>query len=176
MDSGKSTLANLIRGDLRATEGTITLNGEETYKFGDDISNYLGVIHQTPYLFHTTIANNLRIGNEAATDEALWQVLARVELKELVENLPEGLLTMVDEAGLRFSGGERHRLALARILLQDTPIVLLDEPTTGLDPITEQQLLETFFEALKDKTVIWITHHLQGVTLMDQVILLKMAN
>ncbi|TXV45931.1 thiol reductant ABC exporter subunit CydC [Enterococcus sp. T0101B.F-10] len=171
--SGKSTLANLIRGDLRATEGTITLNGEETYKFGDDISNYLGVIHQTPYLFHTTIANNLRIGNEAATDEALWQVLARVELKELVENLPEGLLTMVDEAGLRFSGGERQRLALARILLQEVPIILLDEPTVGLDPVTEQALINTFFNELQDKTVIWITHHLQGIEAMDQVIFIE---
>ncbi|MEQ7195985.1 thiol reductant ABC exporter subunit CydC [Enterococcus avium] len=171
--SGKSTLANLIRGDLRATEGAITLNGEETYKFGDDISNYLGVIHQTPYLFHTTIANNLRIGNEAATDEALWQVLARVELKELVENLPEGLLTMVDEAGLRFSGGERQRLALARILLQEVPIILLDEPTVGLDPVTEQALINTFFNELQDKTVIWITHHLQGIEAMDQVIFIE---
>ena len=171
--SGKSTLANLIRGDLRATEGTITLNGEETYKFGDDISNYLGVIHQTPYLFHTTIANNLRIGNEASTDEALWQVLARVELKELVKNLPEGLLTMVDEAGLRFSGGERQRLALARILLQEVPIILLDEPTVGLDPVTEQALINTFFNELQDKTVIWITHHLQGIEAMDQVIFIE---
>lgn len=171
--SGKSTLANLIRGDLRATEGTITLNGEETYKFDDDISNYLGVIHQTPYLFHTTIANNLRIGNEAATDEALWQVLARVELKELVENLPEGLLTMVDEAGLRFSGGERQRLALARILLQEVPIILLDEPTVGLDPVTEQALINTFFNELQDKTIIWITHHLQGIEAMDQVIFIE---
>lgn len=171
--SGKSTLANLIRGDLRATEGTITLYGEETYKFGNDISNYLGVIHQTPYLFHTTIANNLRIGNEAATDEALWQVLARVELKELVKNLPEGLLTMVDEAGLRFSGGERQRLALARILLQEVPIILLDEPTVGLDPVTEQALINTFFNELQDKTVIWITHHLQGIEAMDQVIFIE---
>lgn len=171
--SGKSTLANLIRGDLRATEGAITLNGEETYKFGDDISNYLGVIHQTPYLFHTTIANNLRIGNEAATDEALWQVLARVELKELVENLPEGLLTMVDEAGLRFSGGERQRLALARILLQEVPIILLDEPTVGLDPVTERALINTFFNELQDKTIIWITHHLQGIEAMDQVIFIE---
>lgn len=171
--SGKSTLANLIRGDLRATEGTITLYGEETYKFGDDISNYLGVIHQTPYLFHTTIANNLRIGNEAATDEALWQVLARVELKELVENLPEGLLTMVDEAGLRFSGGERQRLALARILLQEVPIILLDEPTVGLDPVTERALINTFFNELQDKTIIWITHHLQGIEAMDQVIFIE---
>lgn len=171
--SGKSTLANLIRGDLRPTEGAITLNGEETYTFGDDISNYLGVIHQTPYLFHTTIANNLRIGNEAATDEELWQVLERVGLKELVETLPDGLMTMVDEAGLRFSGGERQRLALARILLQEAPIILLDEPTVGLDPVTEQALIHTFFNELKDKTVIWITHHLQGIEAMDQVIFIE---
>ncbi|MGO3602721.1 MAG: thiol reductant ABC exporter subunit CydC [Enterococcus malodoratus] len=171
--SGKSTLANLIRGDLRATEGAITLNGEETYKFGDDISNYLGVIHQTPYLFHTTIANNLRIGRESATEADLWQVLTRVELKELVESLPDGLETMVDEAGLRFSGGERQRLALARILLQEAPIILLDEPTVGLDPVTEQALINTFFHELEDKTVIWITHHLQGIDAMDQVIFIE---
>ncbi|MGP5431164.1 thiol reductant ABC exporter subunit CydC [Enterococcus malodoratus] len=171
--SGKSTLANLIRGDLRATEGAITLNGEETYKFGDDISNYLGVIHQTPYLFHTTIANNLRIGRESATETDLWQVLTRVELRELVESLPDGLETMVDEAGLRFSGGERQRLALARILLQEAPIILLDEPTVGLDPVTEQALINTFFHELEDKTVIWITHHLQGIDAMDQVIFIE---
>lgn len=171
--SGKSTLANLIRGDLRATEGAITLNGEETYKFGDDISNYLGVIHQTPYLFHTTIANNLRIGRESATEADLWQVLTRVELRELVESLPDGLETMVDEAGLRFSGGERQRLALARILLQEAPIILLDEPTVGLDPVTEQALINTFFHELEDKTVIWITHHLQGIDAMDQVIFIE---
>ena len=107
------------------------------------MTEYIGVMHQAPYLFRTTILNNIRIGREASEAE-VWAVLEKVGLKEMVAQLPEGLQTMVDEAGLRFSGGERHRLALARILLQDTPIVLLDEPTTGLDPITEQQLLETF--------------------------------
>lgn len=171
--SGKSTLANLIRGDLRTTKGKITLNGVETYRFQDDISNYLGVIHQTPYLFHTTIINNLRIGRETATEEEVWQVLQRVGLKELVEKLPEGLETMVDEAGLRFSGGERQRMALARILLQEVPIILLDEPTVGLDPVTEQALIDTFFNQLQDKTIIWITHHLQGIDAMDQVIFIE---
>ena len=171
--SGKSTLASLIRGDLLPTGGKLMLNGIQTTRFGDSITNYIGVIHQTPYLFHTSILNNIRIGRQSATEEEVWDVLARVGLKEMVEALPKGLLTMVDEAGLRFSGGERHRLALARILLQDTPVVLLDEPTTGLDPITEQQLLDTFFEALKDKTIIWITHHLQGVHMMDRVIFIE---
>lgn len=171
--SGKSTLATLIRGDLKPTQGTIKLDTTATSEFGDKISEYIGVIHQSPYLFHTTILNNVRLGKESATEEEVWAVLESVGLKEMVMSLPETIYTMVDEAGLRFSGGERHRLSLARILLQDTPIVLLDEPTTGLDPITEQRLLETFFNTLQDKTIIWITHHLQGVQMMDRVIFIE---
>lgn len=171
--SGKSTLATLIRGDLQPTQGSLTLGGIDTYRFGDEITKYIGVIQQTPYLFHTTIFNNVRMANDNATEEEVWQVLARVGLDKLVASLPEGLHTMVDEAGLRFSGGERHRMALARILLQDTPIVLLDEPTVGLDPLTEQALIDTFFSELADRTVIWITHHLQGVDLMDQVLFVE---
>lgn len=171
--SGKSTLATLIRGDLQPTQGSLTLGGIDTYRFGDEITKYIGVIQQTPYLFHTTIFNNVRMANDSVTEEEVWQVLARVGLDKLVASLPEGLHTMVDEAGLRFSGGERHRMALARILLQDTPIVLLDEPTVGLDPLTEQALIDTFFSELADRTVIWITHHLQGVDLMDQVLFVE---
>lgn len=171
--SGKSTLASLIRGDLTPTSGKVQLANLSTEQIGDDISEYIGVIQQTPYLFHTTILNNLRIGNEQATITAVWEVLSRVGLKQLVEELPDGLNTMVDEAGLRFSGGERHRMALARILLKDVPIVLLDEPTVGLDPITEQALIDTFFEQLTDKTMIWITHHLQGIEKMHRVIFIE---
>ena len=80
---------------------------------------------------------------------------------------------MVDEAGLRFSGGERHRLALARILLKDAPIIILDEPTVGLDPITERALVKTFMDVLQDKTLIWITHHLQGVEHVDQIVFIE---
>lgn len=171
--SGKSTLASLLRGDLLPTKGKITLNGESVASFGEEISEWIGVINQSPYLFHTTILNNLRIGNEEASEEEVWEVLKRVGLSEMVQSLPDGLRTMVDEAGLRFSGGERHRMALARILLKKAPIILLDEPTVGLDPITEQAVLETFFNELEDKTIIWITHHLQGISLMDQVIFIE---
>ena len=171
--SGKSTLASLIRGDLKPKSGLLTLGGVPTYQFGDAMSHYISVIQQAPYLFHTTILNNVRMANTNKSEEEVWQVLERVGLKKLVEQLPEGLHTMVDEAGLRFSGGERHRMALARILLQDTPIVLLDEPTVGLDPLTEQALIDTFFSQLQDKTVIWITHHLQGIEIMDRVIFIE---
>lgn len=171
--SGKSTLASLIRGDLKPQNGLLTLGGVPTYQFGDAMSHYISVIQQAPYLFHTTILNNVRMANTNKSEEEVWQVLERVGLKKLVEQLPEGLHTMVDEAGLRFSGGERHRMALARILLQDTPIVLLDEPTVGLDPLTEQALIDTFFSQLQDKTVIWITHHLQGIEIMNRVIFIE---
>lgn len=171
--SGKSTLASLIRGDLKPTNGSIKLNQVPTFEFGDQIADYIGVINQSPYLFSTTIANNIRLGNEAASDEEIWSVLERVGLAEMVHGLPNRLDTKVDEAGLRFSGGERHRLALARLLLKDTPIVLLDEPTVGLDPITEQAVIDTFMNQLQDKTLIWITHHLQGIDRMDQVVFIE---
>lgn len=171
--AGKSTLASLLRGDLLPSQGKITLNGISTYQFGDQIANYFSIINQNPYLFNTTIANNLRLGNEDATDEELWDVLRRVGLSSMVEKLKKGLDTEVQEAGLRFSGGERHRLALARILLKDAPIVLLDEPTVGLDPITEQAVINTFMTELKGKTIIWITHHLQGIDQVDQVVFIE---
>lgn len=171
--SGKSTLTHLLRGDLIPDAGQVTINNIKTSDLNDEIDQYIGVINQVPYLFNTTIANNLRIGDEAASEEKLWDVLERVGLKEMIQRLPKGLDTLVDEAGLRFSGGERHRLSLARILLKDVPIIILDEPTVGLDPITEQGLINTFFNQLDGKTVIWVTHHLQGVDSMDKVIFIE---
>ncbi|MGT2950123.1 thiol reductant ABC exporter subunit CydC [Streptococcus cuniculi] len=171
--SGKSTLATLLRGDLAPSAGRISLGGIPVTSIGEAISSYIGVIQQAPYLFRTSLLNNIRLGNDKASLEQVWQVLERVGLKEMVEKLPQGLDTMVDEAGLRFSGGERHRIALARILLKDTPVVILDEPTVGLDPITEKQVLTTFMEELKGKTVIWITHHLKGIEYADRVIFLE---
>ncbi|MCL6222351.1 thiol reductant ABC exporter subunit CydC [Streptococcus dysgalactiae subsp. equisimilis] len=171
--SGKSTLATLLRGDLLAEEGQILLGGVPVTQLGDQVAEYIGVIQQAPYLFNTTLLNNLRLGNEDASLSQVWEVLDRVGLRKMVEELPDGLNTMVDEAGLRFSGGERHRLALARILLQESPIVILDEPTVGLDPITEKNLLATFMEALEGKTLIWITHHLKGIEHADRVIFLE---
>ena len=171
--SGKSTLATLLRGDLEPTKGTIKLGGINVGRLNDHISDYMGVIQQAPYLFNTSLINNIRLGNEEATEEQVWGVLNKVGLKDMVEALPNRLETMVDEAGLRFSGGERHRLALARVLLQDTPIVLLDEPTVGLDPITEKGLLTTFMDALNGKTLIWITHHLKGIEKVNRIIFIE---
>ena len=171
--SGKSTLLSLLRGDLKPTEGLVTLNGYNTYELNNCISDYVGVIDQSPYLFNTTILNNIRMGNENASIKDIWDVLKKVRLDNLIKSLPNGLSTKVEEAGKRFSGGERQRIALARILLKNPPIILLDEPTVGLDPMTEQSLIDTFFSGLKDHTIIWVTHHLQGIGSVDKVIFIE---
>ncbi len=132
-------------------------------------ASLFGVLDQQPYLFDTTVMNNVRLGNLQATDEDVKSAIAAVGLEPLITSLPQGYDTLVQEAGNRFSGGERQRLSLARILLQDAPIIILDEPTVSLDPITEKHLLDTVFTVLADKTIIWVTHHLAGIKHVDQV-------
>lgn len=167
--TGKSTLLKLILGDETPTTGQVTLNGVPVERLQQQRAQLFGVLDQQPYLFNTTVMNNVRLGNLKATDEDVQRVVKAVELDDLIAHLPDGYNTQVQEAGSRFSGGERQRLSLARILLQDAPIIILDEPTVSLDPITEQHLLDTVFDVLHDKTIIWVTHHLTGIQHVDQV-------
>ncbi|MDQ0230070.1 thiol reductant ABC exporter subunit CydC [Metabacillus malikii] len=170
--AGKSTLIQLLQGTLIPNEGMVTIGGVSPSSFGEHIYDLISVLNQKPYLFATSIENNIRLGNEHASKEEIIEVMQQVGLADYIESLPKRLETQMEETGQRFSGGERQRIALARILLKDTPIVILDEPTIGLDPLTEATLLNTIFTALKNKTVIWITHHLVAMDRMDQVIFL----
>lgn len=171
--SGKSTLALLLRGDVKPDSGFVMLGGKPTTVFGDGISAHIGVVQQNAYLFDRSLRDNLRIGKPDASDDEVWDVLDRVQLGNMARKLPDGLDTIADEAGMRFSGGERHRIALARVLLTDAPIILLDEPTVGLDPETERGVLGTLMEAARDKTLIMITHHLQGIESFDRVLFVE---
>jgi len=171
--AGKTTLLKLILGDEMPQQGAIQIGKTPVAALVEKRAELVAILDQQPYLFDSTVANNLRLGNFSATDTQLWDVLRQVNLKELVANLPQQLQTPMSEMGGRFSGGERQRFALARILLQDTPIVVLDEPTVALDPITERQVLETIFTTLQNKTVIWVTHHLTGIELVDKVIFVE---
>ena len=171
--AGKSTILQLVLGDLKPDAGSIELNGINVRALQDERAQLYSVLNQEPFLFNTTIYENLQMANPKATTDEMMSVLDKVQLGDYIRSLPDGLNTAVQEAGARFSGGQKQRLALARVLLQDTPIVLLDEPTVGLDPLTEQKLLNLVFAVLKDKTVIWITHHLQGMKFIDQVLFFK---
>ncbi|WP_088349801.1 thiol reductant ABC exporter subunit CydC [Bacillus cereus] len=168
--TGKSTLLKLLTGALSPVNGQVVLNGERAHT--NLLSKYISVLNQKPHLFDTTIGNNVRIGKPEATDEEIWKALEKAQLASHVTSLPDGLQTKMHEMGKRFSGGERQRVAFARTLMQETPIIVLDEPTIGLDPKTELSLIETMFSATEEKTVIWITHHLVGIEHVDEVIFL----
>ncbi|MFG0211659.1 thiol reductant ABC exporter subunit CydC [Brevibacillus porteri] len=170
--AGKSTILNLIRGAIQPEAGQVTVNGQPVQS-EEASASLFSVLNQQPYLFDTTVANNIRLGRPDASDEEVRTVTAQVGLDQLIESLPDGYQTRMQETGLRFSGGERQRIALARILLQNKPIVLLDEPTVGLDPLTERDLMATIFRVLHGKTLIWVTHHLSGVEQMDEVIFME---
>lgn len=198
---GKSTLAALIHGDLKPQSGTVELCGtvksygsalrgdspcdKESHNneravapaaLGDSIANAVSVVQQNPYLFNRTLFDNLRMDDSSITRSQAAEALEQVELGTLLKSLPNGLDTMVDEAGLRFSGGERQRIALARALLRNTPIVILDEPTVSLDPITERALMQTVYRVFAGKTLIIITHHLANLQCMDRIVFLENAN
>ena len=171
--AGKSTLASLLRGDLAPSSGTVRIGDANPATRADDITQLIGIIQQDTYLFNATLLGNLRLGDSSITREQAADALIAVGLGDLLSRLPKGLDTMVDEAGWRFSGGERHRIALARVLLRRTPIVILDEPMVGLDPRTEHALLSTIFDVFADRTVIMITHHLLNIDRFDRVLFIE---
>ncbi|MCT3114782.1 thiol reductant ABC exporter subunit CydC [Leuconostoc lactis] len=167
--SGKTTLLRLITGDLTPTTGQVTIGGQPVQALRHQLARLVAVLDQQAYLFDTTILNNVRMGNPGATDDQVKEAIRKAGLQPLIDRLPDKYNTQMQEAGQRFSGGEQQRFALARILLQDAPIVILDEPTVSLDPRTERAVLDQIFKVLHDRAIIWVTHHLTGIDQVDQV-------
>ncbi len=166
--SGKSTLANIMRGILEPDSGTVRISAEGILPLG-----YLG---QTPYLFNRSLRDNLTLGTLAASDGELAEILESVGLASKLSSLENGLDTIVGETGVGFSGGEAHRIALARVLVANAPIVLIDEPFSALDPVTEAGLLETLFDVCADRTLIVITHHLAEIGRFDRVVFVEQGS
>lgn len=167
--SGKTTFAALLRGAIAPGNGAIVVGGIVMPESSDLVS----YIPQTSYIFDSTLRENLAFADPQASDDALLEALASVGLHEKAASLENGLDTHVGETGAGFSGGEAHRISLARALLSRRPIVLLDEPFSAIDPETERMLLDTLFEAFDDKTLIVITHHLMDIERFDRVILMR---
>ncbi|MDC2805675.1 thiol reductant ABC exporter subunit CydC [Leuconostoc suionicum] len=171
--AGKTTLLKLLAGDIQSFLGEVTIDKTPVQNLQRNMSSLVAVLDQQAYLFDTTIMNNVRMGNIHATDEQVQKAIEQAGLQPLINSLPNGYHTQMQEAGTRFSGGERQRFALARIMLQDAPIVVLDEPTVSLDPKTEYEVLSQIFSVLKDRTIIWVTHHLTGIENVDKVYFLE---
>jgi thiol reductant ABC exporter CydC subunit len=169
--AGKSTLAATLVRFLPVEHGTLTIGGVDvTLLRGDDVRRLVGWCVQDAHFFDSTIADNLRVARPDATDGDLEAAVAAVHLDAWLRALPDGLRTRVGVAGTRLSGGEAQRLALARELLADRPIVVLDEPTANVDASAADALVGDLLDAAGDRTVLMITHRTTGLERADQVV------
>ncbi len=151
-------------GEILINEQPIAALSETTLR------QSISVVPQRVHLFSATLRDNLLLAAPRASDDALSAVLRRVGLEKLLEG--DGLNAWLGEGGRQLSGGELRRLAIARALLHDAPLMLLDEPTEGLDATTESQMLELISDVMRDKTVLMVTHRLRGLSRFDQIIVM----
>lgn len=169
--AGKTTLAMLLMRQLDPDQGVVSLQGVDLRQLDQDLlRRHIGLLAQRPVLFRDTLAANLRLAAPDASDEDLEQAIATAGLSEFVAGLEDGLDTWVNEAASNISGGEARRLALARLVLTDCPIVILDEPTTGLDADTARALAATLADWLAGRTAIMITHDPELLPAHDRVV------
>jgi thiol reductant ABC exporter CydD subunit len=167
---GKSTLLGVLLGLLRPERGAIRVGGVELSELDPDAWRArLAWVPQRPYLFHASIADNVRLGRRDASNEEVRAALADAGLADAVANLPAGSETILGEHGAGLSAGERQRLALARAFLRDAPLLLLDEPTAGLDGHTEREIVQSIRRLARGRTVVLVAHRPALVAMADRV-------
>ncbi|MGJ3501155.1 putative ABC transporter ATP-binding protein [Piscirickettsia salmonis] len=172
--AGKTTLIQLLTRVFDPDSGMIKVGDNNLKDFSEPaLRNLMGTVSQRSYLFNMSVRDNLLLAKPAASDEALNLALKTVQLFDVVQQLPEGLDTWVGEHGSRFSGGQIRRIAVARALLADHPIVLLDEPTEGLDPLTADEFMKSLITLMAGRTVLLITHRLTDVQGMDKIAVME---
>ncbi|MCJ1678726.1 thiol reductant ABC exporter subunit CydD [Streptomyces sp. APSN-46.1] len=171
--SGKTTLAQLLLRFLDPHEGTYSLGGAETRELdSDDVRRCVGLCAQDAHIFDSSVRENLRLARPDASERQLRDALAAARLLEWADGLPDGLDTLVGEHGARISGGQRQRLALARALLADFPVLVLDEPAEHLELATADALTADLLAATEGRTTVLITHRLAGLEAVDEVVVL----
>ncbi|MFL5919818.1 MAG: thiol reductant ABC exporter subunit CydC [Gaiellaceae bacterium] len=171
--SGKTTVANLLLRFVDPELGRVTLDGHDVREYRrEDVRRAIAVSGQDAHLFSASIRANLLVARPAATDDELEAALRSARILDWVRSLPQGLDTLVGEQGRELSGGQRQRIALARALLTDAQVLVLDEPTAHLDAPTAQGLVEDVFAAAEERCVLLITHRPEGIALADELVVL----
>ncbi|MFH9328951.1 ABC transporter ATP-binding protein [Streptomyces althioticus] len=171
--AGKSTLGHLVPRLYDVTGGRVTLDGVDVRDLDfDTLARAVGVVSQETYLFHASVADNLRFAKPGATDEELYAAAKAAQIHDHIAALPDGYDTVVGERGHRFSGGEKQRLAIARTILRDPPVLVLDEATSALDTRTEAAVQAAIDALSADRTTITIAHRLSTVRGADQIVVL----
>jgi ATP-binding cassette, subfamily C, bacterial CydC len=171
--SGKTTVTNLLLRFLDPSDGRVTLAGRDLREYRQqDIRRLISVAGQDSHLFATSIRANVRLARPDASDQQLEDALRRARIWDWIQSLPQGLDTLVGEEGRELSGGQRQRIVLARALLADAPVLVLDEPTAHLDPETAARLIDDVFACAGNKTVLLITHRPEGLELVEEIVTL----
>ncbi|MDY0094028.1 MAG: ABC transporter ATP-binding protein [Candidatus Vecturithrix sp.] len=172
--SGKTTLTRLIARFWDVTDGTIRIDGRDIRMYNpDDVLASISMVFQDVYLFKDTVINNIRVGKKDATMEEIIAAAKKARCHEFIEQLPNGYETVVGEGGSTLSGGEKQRISIARAILKDAPIVLLDEATASLDLENELYIQKAINDLVKHKTVVVIAHRLNTVVHADKIVVLE---
>lgn len=171
--TGKTTLSRLLYRFYDPLNGQVNIGGYNVKHYTQkSVRNAIGIVPQDCVLFNDTIFYNVQYGRQSASREEVLAAADAAQIKDFVEGLPDGWDTMVGERGLKLSGGEKQRVAIARCLLKDPPIVVLDEATSALDTITEESVQEALYALGKNRTVLVIAHRLSTIKHADQIIVM----
>ena len=172
--SGKSTLASLMMGFWQPQSGTVRLGGESLAELSErNIADFFSMVQQEVFLFNTSIRDNIRIGKPSATQEEVEMAARRARIHDFIVGLPNGYDTLAGEAGVKFSGGEKQRISIARAMLKDAPIVILDEATASIDPENEAVIQQAISRLTEGKTLIVIAHRLGTVAGADNIVVVE---
>lgn len=175
--SGKSTVARLLARFWDPDKGQILIGGVDIRDMPlSQLSEYVSFVTQDNYLFRCSLLENIRMGNPQATDEQVKEAARAAQCEEFIRKLPQGYDTPAGEAGKRLSGGEKQRIAIARMILKDAPVVILDEATAFTDPENEDKIQQSIARLAKGKTLLVIAHRLSTIRQADNIVVLENGN
>ncbi|MCR4948520.1 MAG: ATP-binding cassette domain-containing protein, partial [Treponema sp.] len=171
---GKTTLANLLMGFWEVTSGNIKIGGKDIRSYSEkELNKLFSIVQQENFLFNLSMEENIRIGKPVATKTGIIEAAKKARIHDFISSLPQGYDTLAGEAGVKFSGGEKQRISIARMMLKDAPIIILDEATAAVDTENEKMIQSAIEDLSRDKTVIMIAHHLNTIRDADQIVVME---